>query len=149
MTSVQFGRARAATDHGAVAAWRNIESGRAALLSVHRLPTKNGDTTVHRLELADDRELASAIGRGLSVAHDGRSLRLRVENGGAPNLVRRLPVEVRVADGPVPSILGMTWKGEEISLEVEPTGGQSGRVTIPIACEPLAAIERPRASTRR
>jgi hypothetical protein len=54
MTSVQFGRARAATDHRAVAAWRNLESGRAALRSVHRLATKKGETTVHRLELADD-----------------------------------------------------------------------------------------------
>ena len=53
MTSLQFGGARAATDHGAVAAWRNIDSGRAALLSVHRLATKKGETMVHRLEFAD------------------------------------------------------------------------------------------------
>jgi hypothetical protein len=99
--------------------------------------------------LIDFRELASAIGRRLSVAHDGRSLHLRVENGGAPDLVRGLPVAVRVADGPVPSILGTTWNGEEILLELEPTGSQSGRVTIPVACEPLAAIERPRAWTRQ
>src|SRR6266850_5489275 len=54
LTSVRSGRARAATDRGAVAAWRNIESGRAALRSVHPLATKKGDTTVYRLELADD-----------------------------------------------------------------------------------------------
>jgi len=60
-----------------------------------------------------------------------------------------LRVAVRVLDGPLPSMLGTIWKGDEIFLELEPTGSQSGRVTIPVACEPLAAIERPRASTRQ
>jgi len=53
VTSVEFGGTGAATAHGAVEAWRNIESGRAALRSIRRLATKKGDTTVYRLELAD------------------------------------------------------------------------------------------------
>jgi len=98
--------------------------------------------------LIDFRELASAISRRLSVARDGGSLHLHIEQGGAPDLVRGLPVAVR-ADGPIPSSLGTTWNGEEVVLDLEPTSGESGRVTIPGASEPLAAIERRRSSTRR
>ena len=52
--SVQSGRANAAADDGAVAAWRAIEPRRAAPRAVHRLATQKGETRVHRIELADD-----------------------------------------------------------------------------------------------
>jgi hypothetical protein len=99
--------------------------------------------------LIDFRELASAIGRRLTVAHDGRSLCLRIEHSGAPDLVRGLPVAVRVAEGPIPPMLRTISNGEEMALDLEPTGSESGRVTIPGRSEQLAAVERRRGSTRQ
>ena len=76
--------------------------------------------------LVDFRELAGAIGR--RIAMDG--MRLRVERDGAPDLVRQVPVFVRVS--PLPASLPASIDGHDHELAVEPLDVGLGRVLLPV-----------------
>ena len=90
--------------------------------------------------MIDFRELSSAIGRRLALDERDRSLHLdvRVGESAAPDLVRLLPLTIRVPGSVPPPTVTSTWKGERIELGVERIGSECGHVTLAAASESLA-----------
>jgi hypothetical protein len=82
--------------------------------------------------LVDFRELAAALGRHLDVEADRRGLRLGIRTtAGAPELVRSLPVNVRLPQGQAPAHLTVALDGEETALAIHPLSEGLGRVYLP------------------
>jgi len=81
--------------------------------------------------LLDFRELATVVGRSLSLEEGPDGARLTIAGEGAPALVRPLTVGIRSAGTRPPARVHVRLDDRECSLEVEPLAGGLGRVVLP------------------
>jgi hypothetical protein len=87
--------------------------------------------TAGAARLIDFRELAAAMGRRLELRCRNGAWHLCVHRCGAPAQVRPLPVMIRVPGGQLPARISALSDGGAVSLEVQPAGGDVGRVILP------------------
>jgi hypothetical protein len=84
------------------------------------------------LRLIDYRELAAALGRPLALeAGAAGGLVLRLDDRGAPALVRPLPIRLRSPERRLSTSLTVTTAGGTMTLPVTPTGPWEGLVQLP------------------
>jgi hypothetical protein len=81
--------------------------------------------------LLDFRELSAALGRRLEVEECGGESRLVIRTGGAPPLVRPLPVLLSWPAQSLPARLPVVLDGSPLSLALTPVGEGVGRLLVP------------------
>ncbi len=90
--------------------------------------------------LLDFRELATVVGRSLSLEEGPDGARLTAAGEGTPALVRPLMVAMRWPAGRLPTRVHVHLDGWEFSLQVEPLGDGLGRVVLPDSSGAPAAV---------